>query len=71
MELYHGFDLCGLDHLRLVELSYFRGEHMICSSSSVKKEHREIEKIMQEEINFTVINDKFKKKYVDGVKFDT
>jgi hypothetical protein len=26
---------------------------------------------MQEEISITVINDKFKKKHVDGVKFDT
>jgi hypothetical protein len=44
---------------------------MLWSSSSVKKEHREIEKIMQEGINFTVIKDKFKKKHVDGVKFYT
>jgi hypothetical protein len=26
---------------------------------------------MQEDINFTVINNKFKKKHVDGVEFDT
>jgi hypothetical protein len=44
---------------------------MIWSSSFVKKEHRDIEKIMQEEINFTVINDRLKKKHVDGVKFGT
>jgi hypothetical protein len=38
---------------------------------SVKKEPREIEKIVQDETNFTVIKDKFKMKHVDGVKFDT
>jgi hypothetical protein len=71
MNLHHGFIFCGLDHLRHVEPAHFRGECMIWSSSSVKKEHIEIEKIMQDKIDFTVINDKFKKKYVDGVKFDT
>jgi DNA-binding LacI/PurR family transcriptional regulator len=44
---------------------------MLWPSYSVKKEHREIDKIAQEETNVTVINDKFKKKHVDGVKFDT
>jgi hypothetical protein len=71
MDLHHGFNLCGLDQLWLGEPSYCRRECMPWSSSSVQREHREIEKIMQKEINFTVINDKFKKKQVDGVKFDT
>jgi hypothetical protein len=69
-DLHHGFNLCGLDHVHLVERSYFRDERMLWSSSHVKKEHRAIEKEMTREINFEVINDKLNNKVVDGVRFD-
>jgi hypothetical protein len=65
MDFHHGFNLW------LGSLAACGSITLQRSLSSVKKEHREIEKIMQEEIILTVINDKFKKKHVDGVKFDT
>jgi hypothetical protein len=70
MDLHHGFNLCGLDYLRLVEPAYFRDGRMLWSSSHVKKEHRAIDKEMTREINFYVINDKLNNKVVDGVRFD-
>jgi hypothetical protein len=73
MDLHDGFNVCGSDHLRRVEPAYSRGEsrgeRVLWSSSSVKKEHRDIEKIIQEDINFTVINNKFKNKHVNEVGF--
>jgi hypothetical protein len=50
MDLHHGFNLCGLDHLRLVEPAYLRDDLMLQSSSGAKKEHRVIEKEMMREI---------------------
>jgi hypothetical protein len=43
---------------------------MLWLSSSVKKEHRAIEKEMVREINFEFINDKINNKVVDSVRFD-
>jgi hypothetical protein len=70
VDLHHEFNLCGVDHLRLVEPAYFRDERMLWSSSRVKKEHRAIEKEMTREINFEVINNKLNNKVVDGVRFN-
>jgi hypothetical protein len=70
MDPHRGFNLCVLDHLRLVEPAYFRDERMLWLSSRVKKEHIAIDKEMMREINIDVINDKINNKVVDGVRFD-
>jgi hypothetical protein len=70
VDLHHGSSLRGLDHLRLLEPTYLLDEHIMWSSSRVKKEHRAIEKEMTREINCEVINDKLNNKVVDGVRFD-
>jgi hypothetical protein len=70
MDLHHGFNLCELDHLCLVEPAYFHDERMLWLSSPVKKEHRTIETYLMCEINCEVINDKLNNKLVDGVHFD-
>jgi hypothetical protein len=70
MDLHHVFNLCGLDHLCLVEPANFHDERMLWLSSRVKKEHIAIEKEMTRETNFEVINYKLNNKVVDGVRFD-
>jgi hypothetical protein len=70
VDLHHGFNLCRIDQLRLVEPAYFNDECMLWSSSCAKKDHRAIEKEMTREINFEVVNDELNNEVVDGVRFD-
>jgi hypothetical protein len=44
MDLHHGFNLCGLENMRLIELAELGVERLLWSSSSVKRVFTKIEK---------------------------
>jgi hypothetical protein len=50
IDMHHGFNLCGLDAMRLVEPVYLGDKRLLWSSSSIKRFSRQIEKEMQHEI---------------------
>jgi hypothetical protein len=72
MGMHHGFKLCGLDAVSLVEPACIGDQRLMWSSSSVKRVFRMIEKEMTATINFTLIHDRNAKgQIIDGIKFDT
>jgi hypothetical protein len=70
MNLQHGFNLCGLDDLRNIERAVPRAEHLIWSSSSVKRVFTKVEQDMSTEITLKTISENHMGKKVDSVSFD-
>jgi hypothetical protein len=56
VDMYHGVNLSGIDNASKIEASS-NGRCLLWSSGSVKGAHRHIEKEMQKEIKFDIIND--------------
>jgi hypothetical protein len=70
MDLHHGFSMCGLDNMRLIDPVELSDERLMWSYRSVKRVFMKIEKEMREEITFKKISEMHMGNRVDGVSFD-